>query len=97
MAELTISAADIASALKNNLELEPLVVRDPPLLNIYGVMEVNPQRFPRVNHAGARAFADFLLAEQTQAIIKTFGTAEHGEPLFYPSAGQQESQLTGAH
>lgn len=41
-------------ALQKRLTMDILIERDPSLLNIYSVMEVNSARFPKVNAAGAR-------------------------------------------
>jgi len=60
-------------AFKKRVTLEILVERDRPLLNIYSVMEVNPSRFPKVNASGGKAFADFMVSAEAQAVIKTFG------------------------
>ncbi len=80
-------------ALKKNLGLDILTERDALLLNIYHVIEVNPAKWPKVNAAGARAFADFMVSEETQNIIKTFGVDKFGSPLFFPDAGKEEEQL----
>jgi tungstate transport system substrate-binding protein len=80
-------------ALKKRVTLEILVERDKPLLNIYSVMEVNPSRFPKVNASGGKAFADFMVSAEAQAIIKTFGVEKFGEPLFFPDAGKREEEL----
>jgi ABC-type tungstate transport system permease subunit len=66
------------------VKLAVMVEGDRPLLNLYSVMEVNPANGPRVNAAGGKAFADFMLAPETQAIIKTFGVDRYGQPLFIP-------------
>ena len=58
-------------AFQKRVDLPILVEKDRPLLNIYSVMEVNPANGPRVNAAGGKAFADFMLAPETQAVIKT--------------------------
>lgn len=60
-------------ALKKNLALDILVEGDAILLNVYHVIEVNPAKWPKVNAAGAKAFADFMVSKETQDIIKTFG------------------------
>ncbi len=73
--------------------LKPMVEGDRLLLNIYSVMEVNPANGPRVNTAGGKAFADFMLAPQTQAVIKTFGVDRYGEPLFVPIAGKTDEDF----
>jgi tungstate transport system substrate-binding protein len=51
-------------------------------------MEVNPDKFPKVNAKGGKAFADFLLSSEVQNILKTYGVDKFGEPLFYPDAGK---------
>jgi tungstate transport system substrate-binding protein len=68
--------------------LEVLLEGDPAFLNIYHVSEVNPEKFPKVNVKGAKAFADFLLSPTVQDLLKTFGKDKFGEPLFTPDAGK---------
>ncbi len=80
-------------ALKKNLGLDILVEGDAILLNIYHVIEVNPAKWPKVNSPGAKAFADFMVAKDTQAIIKIFGVDKFGSPLFFPDAGKKEEEL----
>jgi tungstate transport system substrate-binding protein len=80
-------------ALKKNLGLEILAEGDAMLLNIYHVIEVNPSKWPKVNVPGAKAFADFMVSRETQAIIKTFGVEKFGAPLFFPDAGKKDEDL----
>ena len=80
-------------AFQKRVDLPILVEKDRPLLNIYSVMEVNPANGPRVNAAGGRAFAEFMLAPDTQAVIKTFGVDKYGQPLFVPIAGKKDEDL----
>jgi tungstate transport system substrate-binding protein len=80
-------------ALKKNLGLDILTEGDAILLNIYHVIEVNSVKWPKVNAAGAKDFADFMVSKQTQSIIKTFGVDKFGSPLFFPDAGKKEDQL----
>jgi tungstate transport system substrate-binding protein len=80
-------------ALRKNLGLDILAEGDGILLNIYHVIEVNPAKWPKVNTAGAKAFADFMVSKQTQEIIKTFGVDKFGSPLFFPDAGKKEEAL----
>jgi tungstate transport system substrate-binding protein len=80
-------------ALKKNLGLDILVEGDAILLNIYHVIEVNPAKWSKVNSAGAKAFADFMVSKETQDIIKTFGVDKFGSPLFFPDAGKKEEEL----
>ena len=86
----TLSDRGTYLALKKNLGLAILHEGDPSLRNVYHVIEVNPARFPKVNAAGARAFADFLVSKDVQARIKEFGIATFGSPLFFPDAGTPE-------
>jgi tungstate transport system substrate-binding protein len=80
-------------ALKKNLGLDILVEGDAILLNIYHVIEVNPAKWPKVNAPGGKAFADFMVSKETQAIIKTFGVDKFGSPLFFPDAGKKVEEL----
>ena len=80
-------------AFSKRVTLPILVEKDRPLLNIYSVMDVNPANGPRVNTVGGKAFAAFMLSPETQAVIKTFGVAKYGQPLFVPIAGQREEDI----
>jgi len=80
-------------ALSKNLGLPILVQGDRVLLNIYSVLEVNPANGPRINVAGGKAFADFMISPGTQKIIHGFGVDKFGESLFVPVAGQREDEL----
>ena len=79
---------------KRQLRLQVLLQGEPLLLNVYHVIEVSPSASPRVNTAGARAFADYIVAPETQALIGRFGVAELGEPLFVPD-GDKASAAPG--
>ena len=80
-------------AMKKKLGMDILVEGDAALLNIYHVMEVNYAKWPKVNAAGAKAFADFMVSKQTQKIIKSFGVDKYGSPLFFPDAGKKVEDL----
>ena len=80
-------------ALQRRVTLPILIERDRTLLNIYSVMEVNPANGPRVNAAGGRAFADFMVSPQAQTLIKSFGVDKFGQPLFVPVAHKREEEL----
>ncbi|HOP41482.1 MAG TPA: substrate-binding domain-containing protein [Geobacteraceae bacterium] len=80
-------------ALKKNLGLDILVEGDALLLNVYHVMEVNPAKWTKVNNAGAKAFAKFMVSKKAQGIIKTYGIEKFGSPLFFPDAGKDPKSL----
>jgi tungstate transport system substrate-binding protein len=80
-------------SLRKNLQLDPMVDTDSALLNVYSVLLVNADKYPKVNKDGAEAFADFLVAPGTQDRIGEFGVDKFGESLFIPDAGKNEDQL----
>ena len=89
----TITDRGTYLAYGKRINLPILVQKDRPLLNIYSVMEVNPANGPRVNVAGGKAFAEFILSPETQAVIRTFGMSKYGQPLFVPIAGKTEEEV----
>jgi tungstate transport system substrate-binding protein len=76
-------------ALQSTLQLAIVSEGDKALANFYSVIEVNPARHVKVNHDGAKAFADFMVSPETQAIIKTYGVDKFGQPLFFPDARRE--------
>lgn len=80
-------------ATKKNLSLGILIEKDPILLNIYHVIQVNPQKSDKINAAGAKAFSDFMVSPDTQKLIAIFGIDKYGQPLFFPDAGKTEAEL----
>jgi tungstate transport system substrate-binding protein len=89
----TLSDRGTYLALKKNLGLVILAEGDALLLNVYHVIEIPQAKWPKVNAAGARAFADFMVSKEVQNIIKTFGVDKFGSPLFFPDAGKKEEDL----
>jgi tungstate transport system substrate-binding protein len=77
-------------ARKATLQLALLNDGDPPLLNYYHVITVNSAKFPKVNAAGARDFAKYLVLPETQKVIASFGLAKYGQQLFFPDAGKTD-------
>lgn len=83
-------------AFQRRVGLAILLEGDRPLVNLYAVLEVNPANGPRVNAAGGKAFADFLVSPAAQAVIRTFGVDRYGQPLFLPVAGKTEDEAAAA-
>ncbi len=77
-------------AWRDKVQLVPQVEGDSLLYNVYHVMEVNPKNAPRVNTAGGKTLADFLVAPETQALIGAFGKSRFGQSLFMPDAGKPD-------
>lgn len=80
-------------ATREGLGLEILVEGDPVLLNVYHVITVNPEKWPKVNNTGATAFAQFLIDGETQKVIGEFGVDKYGQPLFFPDADKTDADL----
>jgi tungstate transport system substrate-binding protein len=89
----TITDRGTLLALGKRVNLPILIEGDKLLLNIYSVMEVNPANGPRINAAGGKAFADFMVLPDIQNMIKTFGVDKFGQALFFPIAGKKEADL----
>ena len=73
-------------AQKENLDLIIILEGDPPLLNPYHVITVNPEKYTNINYEGALAFYNFMIAPETQQVISEFGIDLYGQPLFFPDA-----------
>lgn len=68
---------------KNLKDVAILVEGDKDLLNIYHVMQVNPEKHDKVNSESAEEFVKFMISDKTQELIAKFGVKEYGEPLFF--------------
>ena len=71
-------------SFKNRGDLAILVQGDPKLFNQYGVMLVNPAKFPAVKKAEGQAFIDWLISKDGQNVIASYQIG--GEQLFFPNA-----------
>lgn len=69
-------------AAKSPLRIQ--VAGDVRLYNPYGVIAVNPQRYPDANYAGAMALIAWLTSPEGQALIGEYRI--HGQRLFVPMA-----------
>jgi tungstate transport system substrate-binding protein len=81
-------------ALRGNLPDLAIVFEGAgPLLNIYHSYIVNPEKHSVAKSDPAREWNSWLVSEEAQAIIETFGVEEYGEPLFVPDAGKSIEEL----
>lgn len=85
---ITDRATYLAQMAKLGLDL--LVEGDTALANFYHLIPVNQAKFPKVNAEGGKAFADFMVARDTQDTIGKFGADKYGQPLFFPDAGKPD-------
>ena len=65
-------------------DLDIVVEGDRRLLNQYGVMPVNPEKFPNVKKDLAQSFIDWLTSPEGQAAIA--GYKVDGQQLFFPNS-----------
>jgi tungstate transport system substrate-binding protein len=80
-------------ANKDSLKLDILVEGDAALLNVYHVITVNPDKWPKTNYEGAVAFSDFMTSPDTQKVIGEFGVDKFGQSLFFPDADKTDADL----
>jgi tungstate transport system substrate-binding protein len=76
-------------SFKNRGDLEISVEGDRRLFNQYGVMLVNPEKFPSVKKESGQAFIDWLISAEGQAAIA--GYKIDGQQLFFPNAEKKGS------
>jgi tungstate transport system substrate-binding protein len=73
-------------AFKNRGELAILVEGDKRLFNQYGVMLVNPDKYPSVKKDLGQQFVDWVVSPEGQKAIADYKI--DGEQLFFPNANQ---------
>ena len=91
--------SDIGTYLKLSAELpylRPLVTQGSELLNLYSVYIVNPEVVDGVNEELAYEFQEFVLSDEIQEFIGSYGVAEFGSPLFHPAYGDPDGSLRKA-
>jgi tungstate transport system substrate-binding protein len=72
------------AAYRDRTGLQVLVEGDPRMFNPYGVITLNPQRYPNLNHAGAQAFSEWITSVEGQAAVALFRI--NGVQMFFPDA-----------
>lgn len=69
---------------RNRIELPVLLEGDKRMFNPYGIIAVNPARYPAANYQGAMALIRWITSPEGQNAIGDFKVG--GERLFVPSA-----------
>jgi tungstate transport system substrate-binding protein len=70
-------------AQEKNLDTLKIVVEGgKDLMNIYHVMQVNPEKHKNINSIDAKKFVEFMVDAKTQDVIENFGKKEYGQSLF---------------
>lgn len=68
-------------------DLQIVCEGDKNLLNQYGVIAVNPEKYPELNNEGANDFIEWICSDKIQKLIGEYGIDEYGQALFTPNAG----------
>jgi len=71
-------------AQRKELDLIVKVEGDKKLYNLYSIIPVSKDKYPNVDYGLAMRLVDFVTSGEGQAIIKSYGRQEYGEPLFFP-------------
>jgi len=69
---------------KQGLDLDVLCEGDPALFNPYGVIPVNPKKYPHVKYEMAETFAKWLVSPKAQSLIANYKI--QGQQAFFPDA-----------
>jgi tungstate transport system substrate-binding protein len=82
--KLAYTLTDIGTftGYKTKLDLKELFSKDDILYNPYGIIAINPAKFPHVNYIKAMAFIGFVTSPAGQKIIREFRV--DGQQLFWP-------------
>lgn len=70
-------------SMAKSLTLQVVNEGDELLINRYSLILANPEKFPKVNAAGARAYFDYVLSKPAKELIEKFGVEKYGRQLFY--------------
>ncbi|MCP5427542.1 MAG: substrate-binding domain-containing protein [Chromatiaceae bacterium] len=75
-------------AYQDKSPLKVLFAGDPRMFNPYGIIAVNPQRYPDINYQGASKLIEWITSEPGQRMIGEFTIS--GTRLFTPSANTSQ-------
>jgi tungstate transport system substrate-binding protein len=79
----------LRTEMSSSLTLQLIVEGDKDLLNPYGLILLNPAKYPSINNQLAEKFFLFMVSDEGQRLIRDFKAG--GEQLFYPVFGKPES------
>jgi tungstate transport system substrate-binding protein len=71
-------------AFRERVALTSLSVAAPSLRNVYSILRVSPERFPRANAEAARKLEAYLLERPNQERLAAFGRERFGRSLYTP-------------
>ena len=86
MKAYTLSDRATYGAYRAKTGLDILVQGDAKMFNPYGIIAVNPKKYPDINFDGAMKLIEWITSKEGQNLIAGFKV--NGEQLFFPSAGK---------
>jgi tungstate transport system substrate-binding protein len=84
VAGYTLTDRATYGAYRSRIPLDIVVEGDAKMFNPYGVIAVNPARYPDVNHKGAMQFIEWLTGADGRSAIAAFRVND--EQLFFPTS-----------
>jgi len=84
MRSYTLTDRGTYISYRDKIGLPILVEGDARMFNPYGIIAVNPKKYPDVNYKGATALIEWITSKEGQLLIASFKVK--GEQLFVPSA-----------
>lgn len=84
MRAYTLSDRGTYVTYRDRIGLPILVQGDSRMFNPYGIIAVNPKKYPDINYKGATELINWITSAEGQKLIADFKVG--GEQLFVPSA-----------
>lgn len=84
MRAYTLSDRGTYISYRDKIGLPILMQGDPGMFNPYGIIAVNPKKYPDINYKGATELINWITSAEGQKLIADFKVG--GEQLFMPSA-----------
>ena len=89
MGAYTLSDMGTFLAYRGDLDLVSIVEEGDDLLNVYSAMLVNPKIERSVNTPLGATWINFLISDEVQEIISSYGVDEYGKALFNGAKGNE--------
>jgi tungstate transport system substrate-binding protein len=80
----TLSDRATYGAYRAKTGLDIVLAGDPKMFNPYGIIAVNPKKYPALNYDGAMDLINWITSAEGQKAIADFKVS--GEQMFFPSA-----------
>lgn len=88
----TLSDIGTFLSYQGELDLEPMVESGASLLNVYSVIPISAEKLEGINSDDAAKLVEFLMSDEVQDIIDSYGMEEYGVSLFSATRGQEPSE-----